>query len=119
MRTIAFVFLIFLIAVQMRAADTCLTVHGRAHYYSGDGQLRIWHIGTHHDFEPDASSWDTVVGWLDAGAKAAGMPDTADRATTVDLFGDFLLCPTRPFKDGSVQPAKVISVAHRHYVVTQ
>jgi len=35
------------------AAEACQTIHGRAIYYSGDGQLRIWHIGTHHTFRPD------------------------------------------------------------------
>jgi hypothetical protein len=120
MRTVSLFFLvIFFAAVPMCAADSCLTIHGRAHYYGGDGQLRIWHIGTHHDFEPDASSWDAVVGWLDAGVKEADKPNFADPATAVDLFGDFLLCPTELFKKGSVQRAKIIRVTHRRYVPTQ
>jgi hypothetical protein len=39
-----------LFASHLQAADSCFTIHGRAHLYGGDGQLRIWHVGTHHDF---------------------------------------------------------------------
>jgi hypothetical protein len=27
--------------VSSLAADACFTIHGRAHFYGGDGQLRI------------------------------------------------------------------------------
>jgi hypothetical protein len=40
----------------------------------------------------------------------------ASPASTVYLFADFVVCPTEPFKKGSVQEAKVKSAVHRHYV---
>jgi hypothetical protein len=98
------------------AADPCETIHGRLHYYGGDGQLRIWHIGTHHDFTPDNSSWGTVHDWLTEGVKPSERKNFADAATAVDLFGDFEICPTEPFREGAVQHAKVIAVSHRRYV---
>jgi hypothetical protein len=98
------------------AAQPCETIHGRLHYYGGDGQLRIWHIGTHHDFTPDNSSWDTVHDWLTEGVKLPERKDYADPATAVDLYGDFEICPTEAFREGAVQHARVITVSHRRYV---
>jgi hypothetical protein len=91
------------------AADSCTVIHGRARLYSGDSQLRIWHVGTHHDFEPDETSWDMVMGWLNEGT-------TKIPADNVMLFGNFTVCPTEPFRKGAVQHAKIISVKNRHYV---
>jgi hypothetical protein len=31
----------FLLALPSQAADACFTIHGRAHFYGDDGQLRI------------------------------------------------------------------------------
>lgn len=87
-------------------------IHGRAHEYCGDGQLRIWHIGTHRDFEPDESSWQRVEAWLRAGAKPTGACQL-----NADLFADFLICPTEPYKKGAVQEAKVKAAYHRRYVL--
>jgi len=101
--------------INLQAAEPCTTIHGRLHYYGGDGQLRIWHIGTHHDFTPDGSSWDTVIGWLREGVKPSEWKDYFDPAIAVDLFGDFHVCPTEPFREGAVQHAKVVSVSHRRY----
>jgi len=116
MRRFALLFLALFVTHPSQAADSCVTIHGRAHLYGGDGQLRIWHIGTHHDYEPDESSWSTVVGWLEAGVKDADKAHYVNPAAAVYLFADFLICPTEPFKKGSVQHAKIISAQHRHYV---
>lgn len=105
-----------LVPWQSRGADACFTIHGRARLYSGDGQLRIWHIGTHHEFEPDATSWATVEQWLEAGVKEPEKSRDPSPASLVDLFADFLICPTEPFKKGSVQRAKIMSAEHRRYV---
>ena len=106
-----------LFASYLQAADSCFTIHGRAHLYGGDGQLRIWHVGTHHDFEPDASSWAKVETWLEAGVKDSAKSRVATPpASSVYLFADFLICPTEPFKKGSVQRAKIVSAQHRRYV---
>jgi hypothetical protein len=93
-----------------------MTIHGRAHLYGGDGQLRIWHVGTRHDYEPDESSWRRVQGWLEAGVKDSDKANYASPASTVYLFADFLLCPTEAYRNGAVQRARVISVYHRRYV---
>lgn len=108
-------FVLLLVISFAKADDTCSVIHGRAHLYGGDGQLRIWHIGTHHDFEPDETSWSRVVGWLEAGVKQFGNPYFASPASTVNLFGDFLVCPTEPLRTGAVQKARIIRVQHRYY----
>src|ERR1700694_3342340 len=61
---------------------------------------------SHHDFAPDESSWDTVIDWLREGIKPSQRKDYSNPAIAVDLFGDFQLCPTEPFRKGSVQHAK-------------
>jgi len=48
--------LILLMSPSLSLAETCREIHGRAVFYSGDGQLRIWHIGTHHEFSFCAES---------------------------------------------------------------
>ncbi len=96
--------------------EPCVTIHGRAKFYSGDGQLRIWHIGTHHEFEPDESSQDRVIDWFIAGVKKPDREKLITPASAVELYGDFLICPTEPFKVGAVQHAAVKSVTRRHYV---
>ena len=97
--------------------EPCQVIRGRAHQYGGDGRLRIWHIGTHHEYTPDESSWQRVVGWLVAGVSYLSEPDKhyVDAPSRVYLFADFLVCPTEPFKEGSVQVAQVKSAAHMHY----
>ena len=115
MRTLALILVLAAMCINLQAAEPCTTIHGRLHYYGGDGQLRIWHIGTHHDFTPDGSSWDTVIGWLREGVKPSEWKDYFDPAIAVDLFGDFHVCPTEPFREGAVQHAKVVSVSHRRY----
>jgi len=99
-----------------RAVEPCATIHGRAHLYGGDGGVRIWHIGTHHDYRPDDSTWPKVLAWLEAGVKESDKDRYASPASMVYLYGDFLVCPVEPFKKGSVQTAKIESVSHRRYV---
>lgn len=112
MLKIAVVCLLLTLSSEAQTTESCKVIHGRARLYCGDGQLRIWHIGTRHDFEPDDSSWQRVEGWLEAGAKPTGA--CQDNA---DLFADFLICPTEPYKKGAVQKAKVKAASHRHYVL--
>src|SRR6185437_14142278 len=116
-RTVGFCgYFLVLFASLLQAADSCFSIHGRAHLY-GDGQLRVWHIGTQHDFEPDASSWNKVESWLEAGVEDSAKSRVATpAASSVYLFADFLIGPTEPFKKGSVQRAKIISAQHRRYV---
>jgi hypothetical protein len=101
--------LLFLLSLPSQAADACFTIHGRAHLYGGDGQLRIWHVGTDHDYEPDdPSSRARVEQWLEAGVKESEKAHMASPASMVYLFADFEICPTEPFKKGSVQTAKIL-----------
>jgi hypothetical protein len=93
-----------------------VTIHGRAHYYCGDANLRIWHIGTHPEFEPDESSFDHVIEWLEAGVKESAKQELARPDGTVNLYADFLVCPTEPFKKGAVQHAVFKSATNRRYV---
>jgi hypothetical protein len=114
-RTPVLICLALIATLQICAAESCRIIHGRANFYGGNGQLRIWHIGTHHEYEPDKSSCDKVMKWLEAGVKDSDKSKWATPASTVYLFGDFLLCPTEPFKEGSVQQAIVKSVSRRRY----
>ena len=103
-------------AVSPLVADSCFTIHGRAHFYGGDGQLRIWHVGTHHEFEPDESTWAQVESWLEAGVKESDRKRYAIPMSMLNLFADFSVCPVEPFKKGSVQKARIVSATHRRYV---
>jgi len=98
------------------AAEPCQSFHGRALYYSADGQLRIWHIGTHHTFEPPdmpgpnpdyEPSWDRLMTLL-----LDGSHDPDSHA----LFADFVVCPTEPFRKGATQKAIIQSIRHPHVV---
>jgi len=90
------------------ALEPCQQIHGRARIYTADGQLRIWHIGTHHEFEPiDTTSWDKLSKIL--------LPDGLS-GTAYDLYADFTVCPTAPFKEGQVQPVIVKNIRHMHVV---
>ena len=93
-----------------------MTIRGRAHSYGGDGQLRIWHVGTHHDFTPDASSRDAVIEWLQSGVSKSEQVELASPLSQLYLYADFMVCPTEPFVKGAVQEAKVRRATHRHYV---
>lgn len=116
MRPLALLCLSFLASCSLCVAQSCMTIHGRAHYYGGDGQLRIWHIGTHHEFEPDRTTWPKVMKWLEAGVNPSDRKNYAAPASAVDLYADFRVCPTQPFKKGSVQQAKILSATHLYYV---
>lgn len=102
--------------LSAQAKPSCTTIHGRAHLYTADGQLRIWHIGTHHDFEPDSTSWDRVKGWLEQGAtQAQKQQDPETYAGDVFLYGDFVVCPVQPYRKGAVQSAQIRTVTRRRY----
>jgi hypothetical protein len=76
-----------------------MTIHGRANYYGGDGQLRIWRIGTHHEYQPDESSWGTVIGWREAGVKESDRPKYASPASAVYLYWRFSHLPDRALQE--------------------
>lgn len=115
MRSLVLFCLVLTASLQLHAGDGCMTIRGRAHYYDGDANLRIWHIGTHHEFEPDNSTWNIVMKWLDEGVKPSEKHYAAPESQ-IDLYADFLVCPVEPFKKGSLQKARILSATHRRYV---
>ena len=108
--------LVFLSASRATASDPCVIVHGRASLSGADLQLRIWRVGTHHEYEPDDSSWDRVIRWLNAGVSKSDKEAYAIPASSVFLFADFTLCPTERLREGAVQRAHVVSMKHPHYL---
>lgn len=94
---------LLLTSISASATEKCHEVHGRAVYYSGDGQLRIWHIGTHHEFSIDegSPSWNLLLDILgNDGSKA--------------LYADFTVCPISGFVRGEAQEAAVTKIRHPH-----
>ena len=90
--------------VSSSASEPCQEIHGRARLYTGDGQLFIWHIGTHHEFWIlDDPSWDLVFRYIPNGGGE-------------DLFAGFTVCPTRKYRRGAAQPATVKSIRNPHLV---
>lgn len=108
--------LFILAALPLYATDPCRLVHARAHLYGGDGQLRIWHIGTHHEYEPDEASWERVVKWLEVGVKNADKAKDASPASSVYLYAEFVVCPVEPLREGAVQRATIKRATHRRYL---
>ncbi len=108
--------LLILTSTSAFATEPCQSFRGRALYYSADGQFRIWHIGTHHTFEPPdmpgpnpdyEPSWDRLMTIL-----LAGRQNPDDNA----VFADFVVCPTEPFRKGAAQEATIKSIRHPHVV---
>jgi hypothetical protein len=56
------------------------------------------------------------MSWLLDGVKPADRKNYAAPESAVDLYADFLICPTEPLKKGSVQPAKILKASHRRYI---
>ena len=116
MRLLTLLCFVFITGCSFANAQSCMTIHGRAHYYAGDGQLRIWHIGTHHEFDPDRTTWPMVMKWIEAGVKPSDRKRWAALESKLDLYADFRVCPTELYRKGSVQEAKILSATHRRYV---
>jgi hypothetical protein len=108
--------LLILIAASAHAAEPCQTIHGRAIYYSADGQLRLWNIGTHHEFEPDNSQVDTETSWDKIMKLLKAGDDSPAAGGNNALFGDFVVCPTAPYRKGAVQPAIIRNMSHLRVV---
>ena len=118
MRILLLLYFAVVTVFPAQAAEACKTIHGCAHRNGGDGQVRIWHIGTHHEYEPDESSWQQVEKWLEAGVTDSERAKYASPVSEVYLYADFLICPIEPFRRGAVQRAKVKRAVRRHYTRT-
>jgi hypothetical protein len=77
----------------------CHEVRGRAAYYNGGSWFRIWAVGTHHVYGIE----DSVVG-----ERFEPLIKDFDHF----VYADFVLCPTTPFKVGSMQGATIESFRH-------
>jgi hypothetical protein len=102
---------LFLLSSAACAAPTepCREIHGRAILYTGDGQLSIWHIGTHHIFMIlDDESYSLLAQYMPIEA----LPEAGSKA----LFADFTICPTEKYVRGAAQPAVVKNIKHPHVV---
>ena len=95
---------LLLITSYAFATEPCQRIRGRAILYLGDGQFRLWHVGTHHEFAlgENDESWNVLAKY---------MKDANGVATNV-VFVDFLVCPTAPLVKGAAQPAVVKSLSH-------
>jgi hypothetical protein len=84
------------------AAEPCRVIYGRADYYSGDGQMFIWHIGTHHNFWVlDDKSQNMIFHYI---------PYKPNTDSSKSLFADFTICPTTKYKPGAAQFTKVVRI---------
>lgn len=85
----------------------CFQIRGRAILYRGDGFFAIWHVGTHHIFDPVGDkSWDLLCSYVDC--------KSARRQPA--LFADMTVCPTEPYKKGWAQPVVVKKITHSYVV---
>lgn len=110
-----FAILFLVIARQAPAAtqpdashpQKCFQIRGRAILYPGDGFFAIWHVGTHHVFYPaNEASVDLLCDYMSC----------TSLYKSPALFADMTVCPTKPYKKGSAQPAVVKKITH-YYVV--
>ena len=119
--TLTLALLLFGVTTTASAAEPCQQINGRAHYYFGDGQFRLWHIGTHHEFLLLYSD-NSDGGHYAADEKIYCLLQTDIKRpaeiSTNDLFGDFLVCPVERFEKGAVQSAYVKTIYHSHLVHT-
>ena len=80
--------------------EACREIHGSANFYTGDGQTRIWHIGTHQDFAiSDQDSYQLLLRYI---------PEDGSKT----LYGDFTVCPAEKYVQGAAQPVVLKKVRH-------
>ena len=91
-------------ALTASAEEPCRVIQGRADFYSGDGQMFIWHIGTHHTFWVlDDASQERIFKYI---------PYTPENEGMNSLFADFTICPTEGYRRGASQFVIVKQIAH-------
>lgn len=56
------------------------------------------------------------MSWIHAGV-TPDLEHFAGPDSMVDLFGDFLICPTESYRKGAVQKALIKTVTNRRYVL--
>jgi len=110
MRKVLLLVVLMAVMLPARAAtkvQKCFQIRGRAVLRRGDGFFEIWHVGTSHFFFPaDQKSADLMCHYFDC---VSGDKQPA-------LFGDFTVCPTKPYVPGAAQPVIVTKVEHPRVV---
>jgi len=97
-------------------ASACVTIHGRLQYGNGTPALRLWHIGTSHEFgifsglnAEKRDPLDNEHPQLPANLrKVFDVPNPFEQA----IFADFEVCPLEPHTSGHMQAACIESAAH-------
>jgi hypothetical protein len=84
--------------------ESCRVIHGRTRWQSADGQMFVWHIGTHHYFWIlDDKSQDLIFKYISSRGDD-------------QLYADFTVCPTVKYREGAAQFAILRKIAHPHVV---
>jgi hypothetical protein len=91
-----FIFALPILDALPTSAQSCRVIHGRAILYTGDGQARIWHIGTHHEFSFDYNDPLISKYLAEDGSKA--------------LYADFTICPLENYVRGAAQAVVVKNI---------
>jgi hypothetical protein len=98
-------------------APSCMTIHGRLQYGNGTPALRLWHIGTTHEFgifsglnaetiDPGDNEHPKLPGNLRKIYE--GSPNPFEPC----IYADFKVCPLEHFIPGHMQAACIASASH-------
>jgi hypothetical protein len=91
---------------------SCYWTHGRLQEYEGTPAYRLWKIGTHHLFGiySGASTWRRNRFAID-NEDTEFPPNVRKliRSGSVQVFGDFEVCPLEPERSGFMQAACIQS----------
>jgi hypothetical protein len=97
-------------------ASACTTIHGRLRFGSGTPALRLWHIGTTHEFGifsgPDAEMYDPGDNEHPQLPGRLGTILGARKSDEPTIYADFDVCPLEPFIPGHMQAACIASATH-------
>ena len=99
---IAFVLLSVLPALRGVETGQTLAVHGRLSFYNGNPSCRIWIVGTKH-----------LLGIRESGDEVVDMPKQLRDLMAGDreIFGDFVVEPLTPYRQGEMQTVRVVSAS--------
>jgi hypothetical protein len=101
-------------------ADRCFQAHGRLIYGNGTPAMRLWQIGTHHEF----GIYSSLQGYrCDQNGKcldneSPNLPPGVEKFVYVPVpygppvFADFEVCPLEPHIPGHMQAACIKSATH-------
>jgi hypothetical protein len=97
-------------------ASACVIIHGRLQYGNGTPALRLWHIGTNHEFGifsgVNAEKRDPLDN--DHPQLPANLEQVFDGPNPFGptIFADFEVCPLEPYISRHMQAACIESAAH-------